>query len=593
MRKYLFLIIFVTGYYNSWAQHVDIKRFINAWKVSDSSQSHRAHIFYDELLSNMDTVAYQQTVESLYDYLQNHPDPRLEIRTIMYQAFGAVEFRFPMEPYILSVKKAMKMVNDLDDDQLKAELYGLRGELRDGLVSQMTSYNISLYYKLKAIDLQRKVGFSHFNLVPNRFLNVSTALYYTKDYRQSINYGLEFFDRLDSAMNWNKKFIINQYDILGACYKKLGIYDSTLYYYVKIIDTLRDDTSFIINKNLWAGIAKGNIGLVLAMRHHYEPALLLLHQYLKVSIEEKDRLNIVLAQNYLSRAYFWQKKYAEALSAAWQANEVAAKNHLMEQRVPALQMIADIYYSIGKPDSALLFYTQFHQYSDSLNDILARSRYSAMQEKINFDDMQYDLAKTSFAYIKVRNTRNAILGGIALLTIIAILLYNRYRLQEKNKLQEEEHKRLQAEKEVQQAQQQIHAFTNSIIEKNKLIKTLEQKILESVSVDKSSPIAEDLTQYTLLTNEEWENFRKEFTKAYPDFLQGLNQKVVHVTPAEERLAALIFLQLKGYQIASALGISKESVARSKRRLKQRLQLNENILLEDYIRNEISPIKNRI
>jgi hypothetical protein len=51
----------------------------------------------------------------------------------------------------------------------------------------------------------------------------------------------------------------------------------------------------------------------------------------------------------------------------------------------------------------------------------------------------------------------------------------------------------------------------------------------------------------------------------------------------ERLAALIFLQLNNYQIANALGIGKESVARSKRRLRTILKLAADESLEDHVK----------
>ena len=93
---------------------------------------------------------------------------------------------------------------------------------------------------------------------------------------------------------------------------------------------------------------------------------------------------------------------------------------------------------------------------------------------------------------------------------------------------------------------------------------------------------ESLLQYTLVTDTEWEKFRLEFSKAYPDFLPSLQQILPAINPAEERLATLLCLKLTSNQIANTLGIGKESVGRSKRRLKQRLNLETGAKLEDFI-----------
>jgi DNA-binding CsgD family transcriptional regulator len=76
----------------------------------------------------------------------------------------------------------------------------------------------------------------------------------------------------------------------------------------------------------------------------------------------------------------------------------------------------------------------------------------------------------------------------------------------------------------------------------------------------------------------------EFYRAYPDFFPAFKKLVANPTPAEERLATLIYLDLSNQQIANTLGISKDSVTRGKRRLKQRLNLQADEVLEVYIRD---------
>jgi len=138
-------------------------------------------------------------------------------------------------------------------------------------------------------------------------------------------------------------------------------------------------------------------------------------------------------------------------------------------------------------------------------------------------------------------------------------------------------KQREAEQEANQAKAQISSFTENIIEKENLITNLQKQLTIG-----SEQLNESLLQYTLVTDTEWEKFRMEFTKAYPSFLPSLQKVLPTINPAEERLATLLCLKLTPNQIANTLGISKDSVGRSKRRLKQRLNLNADVVLENFI-----------
>jgi DNA-binding CsgD family transcriptional regulator len=150
-------------------------------------------------------------------------------------------------------------------------------------------------------------------------------------------------------------------------------------------------------------------------------------------------------------------------------------------------------------------------------------------------------------------------------------------LKQKHKEEMMLRKQKNAEMEALHAKNQIVNFTDKIIEKDRLLKDLQQQINHN-----SLLINENLANYTLITDEEWEKFRFEFLKGYPVFLPALRQKIENITPSEERLSALLYLKLTTGQIASTLGISDESVSRSKRRLKLRLNLSQNHKLEDYL-----------
>ncbi|NII29507.1 tetratricopeptide repeat protein [Pseudoflavitalea sp. X16] len=563
------------------AQQSLIQPFIKAWKVTDTSQSARAQVLYDTLHLKKDTARYEQVIEQLYQYLQEHPDKRLEARTILYQTLGALEFNYTIDNYIGRMQKAIRLAGEIGDDQLAAEIYSVYAG-----IGGPENY---LLYNLKAVELQRRVGLHHFFFVYTRFFDLSRALYLNHDYRQSIAYGLECLHTpVTDRDHYDPLVYVFQLDILGACYKKLGQYDSAVYYYENLLRHVPGAIPHDVRKQqLWMGIGKGNLGHLLILQGKYDEALPLVETYFKSSVDYDDQLNMAMALNYLGSIYAHKKQYTQALTAWRQAYYWSRQSGSVDNAVQAAQGIAGIFRLTGPTDSAYHYYELYHQHKDSLAATLSQLQLSGMKARIAFDELQASLGRSQAALQKERSTRNIIIAAIAFIALIALWLYNRYRLKQKYALQSIRQQQEVAGQEIKSAREQIASFTSHLIEKNNLIETLEAQISSLDQQQDPQAIAISLQQYTLLTDTEWEKFKVELAKAYPDFLTTLRQQIPQITPAEERLATLLFLRLNTYQIASALGIGKESVLRSKRRLKQRLQLPEPVTVEEYLFNLLS------
>ncbi len=113
---------------------------------------------------------------------------------------------------------------------------------------------------------------------------------------------------------------------------------------------------------------------------------------------------------------------------------------------------------------------------------------------------------------------------------------------------------------------------------------MEKELRDTRESQENKMTTERLSQFVLVSEEEWERFRTEFSNAYPEFFTQLRQRLSQITPAEERLSVLIYLRINNYQMAKMLGIERDSVFRARRRLSKRLDLPENISLDDYLHN---------
>ena len=137
------------------------------------------------------------------------------------------------------------------------------------------------------------------------------------------------------------------------------------------------------------------------------------------------------------------------------------------------------------------------------------------------------------------------------------------------------------EQEMEAARAELKMFTQNIVEKTNLIEQLERQLQTNYNTQQEALIKE-ITNQTILTEEDWLKFKILFEKIHPGFFAQLRQRINDITIAEQRMAALIRLQLQPKQISSLLGISLNSVYKTKQRLRQRFNLQTDWHVEEFL-----------
>ncbi len=158
-------------------------------------------------------------------------------------------------------------------------------------------------------------------------------------------------------------------------------------------------------------------------------------------------------------------------------------------------------------------------------------------------------------------------------------LHNQERQIAKTKL-------MAAQKQLELKTQELQSFSNSIREKNKLIEEFEKQIEESqAALPQKQENLQQLSKAIILTEEDWEDFKALFEEVHPNFFFTLKQDNPELTNAEMRLVALLKLKLSNKEIAGMLGISPDSVVKTKYRLKKKLSIYLEVeKLESFVEN---------
>ena len=167
------------------------------------------------------------------------------------------------------------------------------------------------------------------------------------------------------------------------------------------------------------------------------------------------------------------------------------------------------------------------------------------------------------------------------LGIIAALIISRQTIKykkEKQLAREKENVLLlqqqKAQQELETAKLQLDEFVNKIAEKNSLIEKISLELTNNNST--GTAISPEISQHlqnlqdsVILTEDDWLAFKKLFEKVWPGFFINLQDQYGDLTPAEQRLIALNKLAISSKEMANMLGISVDSLRKSRYRLRKK------------------------
>lgn len=222
---------------------------------------------------------------------------------------------------------------------------------------------------------------------------------------------------------------------------------------------------------------------------------------------------------------------------------------------------------------------------DSLVSSENLDRISALETKYKTKTLELEYSKTKYENRKFQFL--IVLLGLALFLLVFIFFTNR----------NSQKRKLNSQKiEIEKNKLALNEFTQIITNKNLQIQEIisnyeKEKVannLHQESTSEHETNIEETDEYEfvyntkILTSDDWETFKKKFNAVYPGFLADLRKLFTDLTPAEERLILLIKMKLTSAEISDILGISSNSVKKSRQRLRKKINLEPSIDLDKYI-----------
>jgi tetratricopeptide (TPR) repeat protein len=366
---------------------------------------------------------------------------------------------------------------------------------------------------------------------------------------------------------------------IGMTYKGAEKNDSALYFFKQAIPFLEHASS-----RVQMGVYYNNYGNLLSQIGDYTEAKKYLDSSIIIAMEGSD---VYLQMTYKNNlADFYEKKgdFDNAIKIVNECIEVNKQHNWPDQLVYNYGILNYIYEAKGDYRKAYGYLQSYHDINDSLNGAEVQLKIAELRSKVEDEKRNAELKQKELELSNAKRSMQVtillIIFGLFLLSIII------WRMIARSK---------KAKQELLQNQNNLKALTQLLIEKNSLLAQQEEillklkngKVEQPVNTTSITPEPDDfeknLYNQRILTKEDWLSFKIYFEKAYPGYLFRLRNAFPELTEAEERKFLFIKLNLKRQETAAILGISVDSVNKTRARLRKRLALEENVDLDEYVK----------
>lgn len=542
----------------------DISAYIEAWKTSDQSQTQVCRPLYTtELEAKMEadtTEDHQQsyldfleTLNGLRDYAKKNPSSRVEIRNTLYEVYGKTLYGSDKKDYLEGLGlEALQKAVQLGDETLLAELYKMMADLTADEPLR------SAIYDSEAISLlEKKDRVSDF-YTSGKLADLAQVFFKADDYKDAIRFGGMYLaaenPKKDSTL-WIP--YLSVMDLVGTSYMETNQWDSCSAVFENILGMECPENA---KTDRIKDVALGKLGIVQTRWQQYSVAEENLEYLLDIATKGKDTANIIYALTGLGDLQINTGDVRGAISDLKQARRYAVTKRFASLQKKVYDKLSQAFEANGQEDSARAVTHKIQKLEDRIQEHRQQAEHLKTKTELELQQLQNTIETVRHEKVSKRSWTWLIILVIALLAVIAVLVLGRKKW--KTKI----HRRIRQQHERQTAQKAVSEMDEIT---TRLKPTTSDEIRAAIG--------------SLVSEKDWNLFREKFSSAYPNFFPNLDKALgKRSSTAFEKVAALIYLGLDNKQIGNAICISKESVGRTRRRLREALGCDSQDLLKDLI-----------
>lgn len=555
VQRVLFLFVFFMAFIETNAE-IRIDFLLN--KTYGERQEFLVRNYYNNEVLRKDSVAYFKEVEKVRELGKLHNDTEL----ILESQYMKLNF--------LSSKRYRNYLPEINDliyqaDRLKIKQLQVRARQALGFhyYYELNDYGKAIFHFLKSYEYLELLKEEDFPEKQEALLNIANICYNVGFETKALFY-LEEAEKFNYAYSEGLKF--NVLNTKALIYSKLGNIDKAISIHRNVYNSTKN-TKF----EEWNVISNNDVALLYFNQNKVPRAKAYLDdlpvEYLERFPCQQQKRFILYAKIYIStHAYKDFDAQIEKLLPLYDQGEICKGN-----MIEFLSILYTYYKSKTDYHNTLVIADKLLRTIKESDKTIQSNEVKIAIEQNNFEVLQqkekelnrskYITYLLNFFYVAV----------IVLAVVLFLVFYKRKQEANRKRLLENQDILLRKEQEILQANQYLEKFKTDIIEKNKIIDEMTAKIQHANPASVESD-TETLSKLVILTEDDWQRFKKEFMILNPKFFEILTHEAPTITPALIRLAALLYLGFNYNQISNTLGISKDSVARTNRRLKNILNI---------------------
>lgn len=453
-------------------------------------------------------------------------------------------------------------------------------------------YGKAFEHLLAANKAFREIGYQHVPEINRYLYELAFNYYYFKEYDKAVS----LLQEAARYPPFNSNLAIQNYNTLALAhnmrhYTKTGT-DGSVLAERNFLKARQVASTY--GDSLWVGIISTNLANEYAYQKRWSDALPLYRvgydlirrfgQTRELPDEAALRIGNVFfrlgqldsCRYYLERTtQFRQQKRTRQFASNLQ-DEYGAVNYYDLSRL--------YYYAVGNLPLA-------YEYLDSLTVLKERinKRYnseglSLVNKRLLIQQHQSEVAAIDVEKKAQRTLFWLVAVGLTLLAGLFVRLYylSQFRRRQERVIEVEKEKSLRLEKQIVEeelgrARADLAGFMDNLSQKDALIDTITAQLAVRaptepaiINAHQTDETRQNLVNSSLLTNDDWDEFRRRFERVHPGFFWQLKTQFPDLSPAEERLLALSKLKIDSRQMSRMLGISPESIRKTRYRLRKKL-----------------------
>ena len=375
---------------------------------------------------------------------------------------------------------------------------------------------------------------------------------------------------------------------IGVMFKVLKDYEQSLEYLNKAI-TISEQAK--ANEVLISALT--TVGEVYDEQGQPQQAMPYFEKSLSLAESLNSKRKIALTQNKMAEAYLAMRQPKQAMQLAEASLSYSVPNNTISFQRVSQRVKSQAYEQLGNYAKALEHHKNFKVLSDSIMNTETSDNIENLRAQFDLEKKEARLALQEQEIIaldaQAESDRLAKLLyglGLAAAVIIGLLvIFGLRQRMRKNKIEREKQEAI-LRQEIEFKKKELASQTLHLVQKSTFI----QELKENLEKIKASPelFKIEFRRLILLLKKEraedkdWEVFKSYFSEVHNNFDDKIRQINDTITEKELRLASFLRMHLSTKEIASMLNVLPDSVLKSKYRLKQKLNLDKETDLTEFL-----------